>query len=76
MFGPSATSLIACMRSSKLRLFPLSAVLLVAASLLYPAIVYVGRTIVPPPAFVNPVDEPLSAITDPIVIAPSALVLF
>jgi uncharacterized membrane protein len=34
------------MRSSRLKLFPLSAVLLVAASLLYPAIVYFGRTIV------------------------------
>jgi uncharacterized membrane protein len=41
------------MRSSKLKLFPLSAVVLVVASLLYPAIVYVGRTIVPPPAFVT-----------------------
>jgi uncharacterized membrane protein len=34
------------------RLFPLSAVVLVAASVLYPGLVYIGRAIVPPTAFV------------------------
>src|SRR5216684_1757536 len=47
--GPSAMSLTACMHFSWPRLF-LPA--LVAASLLYPVIVYVGRAIVPPLAFV------------------------